>query len=62
MDIEEAFKKFVSVKRKKLTHGMRWEAKCKKGLFCVEAREEIDAICEARHYFAQYFSDGEYSS
>lgn len=35
---------------------------CNLGLWSVDAYHEINAVCEALHYFRQYKSDGEYSS
>ena len=35
---------------------------CKKGLWSVDAPTKEDALREARHYFAQYYQDGEYDS
>lgn len=34
---------------------------CPKGLWEVSSPERIVAECEARHYFQQYYSDGEYN-
>lgn len=33
---------------------------CKKGLFSIDAGTKKEAYREAKHYFVQYFSDGEY--
>ena len=57
MDIHEAFKKYT--KTKKTATG--YEVKCAKGLWGVHAPTEAEAMNEARHYFRQYFEDGEYS-
>jgi len=40
--------------------GGRFAIDCKKGLWGVEAATEQEAIQEARHYFIQYYRDGEY--
>jgi len=34
--------------------------RCKKGLWSVTAPDRDTALIEARHYFWQYFADGEY--
>lgn len=46
------------VKFKKTKYG--WEANCKKGLFGVTAPTKEIAENEAKHYFIQYWADGEY--
>jgi len=55
--IDEAFKKFT---RYRFVRGMH-KVECVKGLFGVEAPTKEQAMSEARHYFVQYFEDGEYS-
>ena len=37
-----------------------YEIRCVLGLWGVYAATKEDAEREARHYFAQYYSDGEY--
>ncbi len=39
-----------------------FEIKCRKGLYSVIAPTLDQAQMEAKHYFAQYFSDGEYET
>jgi len=57
MNIEEAFNKYVSIKKNR--SGM-YEAKCLKGLFSVSGPSKDKTTREAKHYFRQYFEDGEY--
>jgi hypothetical protein len=57
MSIDEAFKKFTRRKRTKTGY----EIKCTKGLWGVCAPTKAQAENEARHYFRQYYEDGEYS-
>jgi len=35
--------------------------KCRKGFWRVDAPSKAFALKEAKHYFSQYFSDGEYN-
>ena len=56
MDINESFEKHTEYTRV----GGRHEVKCLSGFFAVSAGTKEDAMREARHYFIQYFSDGEY--
>lgn len=42
--------------------GVGYEYKCKKGLFSVYSPDKETALDEARHYFNQYFEDGEYNA
>jgi hypothetical protein len=56
MSIDDAFNKFTRYKKTKFGH----EVSCIKGLLCICAPDKVQAITEAKHYFAQYFSDGEY--
>ena len=58
MNIDEAFEKYTEHKITKHGH----EIKCKKGLFSVLGPCRDRTLAEARHYFHQYFSDGEYTS
>jgi hypothetical protein len=37
-----------------------WEARCKKGLWSVTASTKEQCMHEAKHYFIQYYLDGEY--
>lgn len=55
--MDEAFKKWVKFRKTK--NG--YIAKCKKGFWSVHAPTYEEAEREARHYFAQYYSDGEYA-
>jgi hypothetical protein len=45
----------------KATKDGRHEVDCNKGLFGVSAATKEQAMKEARHYFLQYFEDGEYN-
>ncbi len=56
MDIDEAFKKFTEHKKV----GGRHEIDCTKGLWGVSAPSKDEAMTEAKHYFWQYYRDGEY--
>jgi hypothetical protein len=56
MDFKEAYKKWVSIRKNKTGYTI----KCKKGLWRVDCQNKRRAEVEAKHYFAQYFSDGEY--
>lgn len=56
IEIKEAYKKWT--KRKVTEHGVTVE--CVKGLWRVTAPTEEEAERESRHYFAQYFCEGEY--
>ena len=58
MDIDEAFKKFTRYRFVRGTH----KVECVKGLWSVEAPTKEQSMKEARHYFWQYFDDGEYES
>lgn len=55
-DIDTAYKKFTSTK--KTTTG--YSVKCKKGFWRVDAKSKTIAEVQARHYFVQYYMDGEY--
>lgn len=57
MDIDDAFQRFTVQRPNK--NGFR--ITCKLGLWGVFAPTKDQAIAEARHYFVQYFNDGEYS-
>ena len=57
MTIENEFDKNVVIKKTK--HG--YSVKCKKGFWGVYAPDKQHALREARHYFLQYYADGEYS-
>jgi len=57
MNVDDAFDKFTEYKHTKYGH----EVNCVKGLFGVTAPDKDEAIREARHYFVQYYQDGEYS-
>lgn len=39
----------------------RHQYECKRGLWAVDAPDEVQAHNEALHYFRQYYADGEYS-
>lgn len=56
MTADEAFVKFTTYKKTKMFHSV----KCNKGLWQVSAPKKEVAIAEAKHYFIQYFEDGEY--
>ena len=45
--------------QRKTKHGFC--VKCRKGLWRVDAATKCKAVAEAKHYFAQYFADGEYA-
>lgn len=55
MNIEDAFKKFVRYKNKAGHH-----YDCILGNFGVFSSNREEAEQEARYYFAQYWSDGDY--
>ena len=57
-DIDAAFKQNTTMKR----GATRTIIKCKKGLFSVSAPSYKQAMKEARHYFRQYYIDGEYNN
>jgi len=57
LEIDEAFKKNITIK----DTGYGFEVNCRKGLWGVVAPTKEEALREARHYFVQYFMDGEYS-
>jgi hypothetical protein len=57
MELDEAFKKFTRHRKWLDNHVVE----CKKGLFQVTAPTLDIAEREARHYFRQYFDDGEYT-
>ena len=59
MDFETAYA--MSVTTTDLKNG-GVEIKCNKGLWSVYASTLKEAEREAKHYFAQYFSDGEYDT
>lgn len=40
----------------------RWMIECRKGLWAVDAPTLVQAEREARHYFWQYYADGEYAA
>ena len=54
--MEEAYKKWTTT----ITTKTGCTIKCKKGLWSVDAPTERKADVEARHYFTQYYADGEY--
>jgi hypothetical protein len=56
MEIDDAFAKNVEIKKV----GAYWRANCKKGLFSLSAPTKEKCVSEARHYFRQYYEDGEY--
>lgn len=56
MEIDEAFNKFTDYKITQYGH----EINCSKGLWGVTAPTKKQAEVEAKHYFIQYFGDGEY--
>ena len=58
MNIDEAFEKYTKHKDHK---DGSYSIDCVKGNFGVHAPTKATALNEARHYFVQYFSDGEYN-
>ena len=54
--IDEAFNKNVKFTDK----FCYWEATCKKGLWSITAITKERCMKEAKHYFLQYYMDGEY--
>jgi hypothetical protein len=55
-DVDAAYKKFT--KTRKTKHG--YNVKCSKGLWSITAPTKDQAIREGKHYFIQYYMDGEY--
>lgn len=55
---DDAFKKNTTYRKTKFGH----QISCNKGLWGVCAPTKEQAEREARHYFAQYFDDGEYDT
>lgn len=53
---EDAFKKNTTYKKTRSFH----EITCNKSLWAVCSLTKAQAEREARHYFAQYYADGEY--
>ena len=55
---------FMDAKFKELTTIKKYKGRCsincKRGLWGVYANSEQQAMIEAKHYFVQYWSDGEY--
>jgi hypothetical protein len=58
MDIDKAFDEFTEM----VMIGTRCEISCKKGLWGTSAPTKEQALSEAKHYFWQYYSDGEYDA
>ena len=56
MDIDEAFKKYTKHKEIAGQH----KISCVKGLWSVSGPTRASVDKEAKHYFWQYFEDGEY--
>ena len=56
-DAEIAWTKHVSLVKTKTGYS----ARCKKGLWRVDATTKAQAEKEGRYYFVQYFMDGEYA-
>jgi hypothetical protein len=54
--IDKAFKKFTTISKTK--NGFR--ARCKKGLWKVDAPTKEACLKEAEYCFMRYFFDGEY--
>lgn len=48
------------IERKLMKDG-RTEIHCKLGLWSVSTPDAKTAECEARHYWQQYYTDGEYA-
>jgi hypothetical protein len=42
--------------------GQRYRIDCNKGLWSVEGANREEVVREAKHYFFQYESDGEYDN
>ena len=59
--IVESFEKNTTYKVVKVGQGEVHSVNCKKGLFGVSGPTKEQAMKEARHYFVQYFEDGEYT-
>ena len=57
-EMEEAYKRWTTTKTTKTGCTI----KCVKGLWSVDAPSKKRAEKEARHYFAQYYADGEYTN
>ena len=57
-DMDAAYRKWTV--RGKTKHG--YSIRCKKGLWAVAGPTKEIAERDAKHYFAQYFCDGEYAS
>jgi len=55
-DIDASFKANTTITQNK--HG--WNIDCNKGLWGVSCKSKKACMTEARHYFVQYFLDGEY--
>lgn len=56
MSLDEAFDKFTIMSIKM----GRFAIKCKKGILAVDVPTKSQAVREEKHYFAQYYADGEY--
>lgn len=54
--IDKAFNENTLITEKK----GRVFVRCKKGLWAVDAPNKEQALREARHYFVQYYADGDY--
>lgn len=57
-EIDASFKANTTIKKNR--HG--WDISCNKGLWGVSCKSKKACMREARHYFIQYFSDGEYNT
>jgi hypothetical protein len=55
--IDDVYKKWTVITKTRTGYSVQ----CKKGLWSVDAPSLEKAEHEARHYFIQYFSDGEYA-
>jgi len=51
---------FAANTETKLMRNGRVEIHCKRGFWGVSAANQEEAMREAKHYFIQYFEDGEY--
>lgn len=51
---------FIKNTETKMMKNGRVEIHCKRGLWGVDAPTYAEAMHEAKHYFIQYYEDGEY--
>ena len=55
-EMEGAFVRNTTMRRR----DGRVQIDCRRGLWAVDCPDLSSALREARHYFAQYYADGEY--